>query len=237
MRVLVTGAASGIGLATCERLAADGAEVAGLDIATGVSPTVVADVTDRAAVRSAVAEAAELLGGIDGLVNAAGIGGWTGDVVETDPGQWNRVLDVDLTGPFHVCAEAIPHLRIAGGGVIVNVSSQFGLIGCAGSPAYVAAKAGLVGLTKALALDHADDGIRVNCVCPGPVDTPMYRASLDDDEEGLGDRQRARTEGRIPLGRIGRPEEIAATIAFLLGEDASYLTGAVVAADGRWTAG
>jgi NAD(P)-dependent dehydrogenase (short-subunit alcohol dehydrogenase family) len=237
MRILVTGAASGIGLATCERLVADGDSVAGLDVTSGGAATVVADVIDRVAVRDAVAEAAETLGGLDGIVNAAGIGGWTGDVVRTDPAEWERVLAVDLTGPFHVCAETIPHLRSAGGGAIVNVSSQFGLIGCAGSPAYVAAKAGLVGLTKALALDHADDGIRVNCVCPGPVDTPMYRASRDEDATGLGDRERARSEGRVPLGRIGRPEEIAATIAFLLRDDASYLTGAVVAVDGGWTAG
>jgi NAD(P)-dependent dehydrogenase (short-subunit alcohol dehydrogenase family) len=249
-RVLVTGAASGIGLATCERLVAEGTAVAGLDRnADGLAAafaalegsgrtvcTVVADVAERAAVDAAVAEAASRLGGLSGVVNVAGIGGWTGDVVQTDPADWDAVLAVDLTGVFHVCAATIPFLRESGGGSVVNVSSQYGLIGCIDSPAYCAAKAGLVGLTRAMALDHAEEGIRVNCLCPGPVETPLYAAS-EVQAGGLGERERERTRSRLPLGRIGTPAEIAGTIAFLLGTDAAYVTGAVLSVDGGWTAG
>ena len=245
-RALVTGAGSGIGRATAQRLAADGARVACLDIdAEGVTATVdqiggralgiVADITDAEAVEAALAAAAAELDGLDWVANVAGVGDFTGDVTETPPQEWSRVLAVNLTGTYHVSRAAIPHLRAAGGGAIANVASQFGLVGCLGSPAYCASKAGVVGLTRAMALDHAGEGIRVNCVCPGPVDTPMLWSGADTPQ--LSERERLRTAERNLAGRSGRPEEIAATIAFLLSAEAGFMTGSIVTVDGGWTAG
>ena len=244
-RALVTGAASGIGRATAMLLAGRGAAVACLDVnADGLAETAAAigeralpipcDVTDLAAVEAAVSQAAADLGGLDAVANVAGVGDFTGDVAEIAPEEWARVLAINLTGPFHVSRAAIPHLRAAGG-AIVNVSSQFGLVGCLASPAYCASKAGLIGLTRAMAIDHTEEGIRVNCVCPGPVDTPML--AWTDATPELTARERGRTQGRNLSGRSGRPEEIAATIAFLLSDDVGFMSGSVVAVDGAWTAG
>jgi len=245
-RALVTGAASGIGRATAALLGERGAAVACLDVnAGGLAETAAAigeralplqcDVTDLRAVEAAVAQAAAELGGLDAVANVAGVGDFTGDVAELAPEEWARVLAINLTGPFHVSRAAIPHLRAAGGGAIVHVSSQFGLVGCLASPAYCASKAGLIGLTRAMAVDHTDEGIRVNCVCPGPVDTPML--AWTDATPELTARERDRTQGRNLTGRSGRPEEIAATIAFLLSNEVGFMSGSIVAVDGAWTAG
>jgi meso-butanediol dehydrogenase/(S,S)-butanediol dehydrogenase/diacetyl reductase len=246
-RVLVSGGASGIGRATSELVGACGDAVGLLDwdgdrLADAIEALHVrgiaaagatADVADYSAVERAVFEVAEALGGVDGPVNAAGIGGYTGDVVETGVDEWQRILAIDLSGVFNVCRAVVPAMRRAGGGSIVNVSSQFGLVGCLSSPAYCAAKAGVVGLTRAIAVDHAHETIRVNCVCPGPVDTPML-SSGEPSEYSAAEEERSRK--RMPLDRLARPEEIAALIAFLLSDEAGFLTGAVIAADGGWTA-
>ena len=253
--VLVTGAASGIGLAVAARCLAEGAAVAALDrdgpalsravaglAAAGLAAAgqdrvtgVQADVADPEQVRAAVATAGERLGRLTAVVNVAGIGGYTGDIGQTSLADWARTLAVNLSGTFHVCRAALPLLRAGGGGRIVTVSSQYGLVGGAGSPAYSAAKAGVIGLTRAMAVDHATEGILVNCVCPGPIDTPMLRASSGHAE--LASRETARTAGRVLLGGPGRPEDVAGMIAFLLGPDAGFLTGAVLTCDGGWTAG
>ena len=247
--VLVTGAASGIGLAVAARCLAEGAAVAALDrdgaalsravagLAVGRDrvTAVQADVADPEQVRAAVATAGERLGRLTAVVNVAGIGGYTGDIGQTSLADWARTLAVNLSGTFHVCRAALPLLRVSGGARIVTVSSQYGLVGGAGSPAYSAAKAGVIGLTRAMAVDHAAEGILVNCVCPGPIDTPMLRASAGD--VGLASREAARTAGRVLLGGPGRPEDVAGMIAFLLGPDAGFLTGAVLTCDGGWTAG
>ena len=249
-RLLVTGAASGIGLAVVARCLSEGAAVAALDRdgqaldravaglpASGRERAVAvqADVADQEQVKAAVAAAGERLGGLTAAVNVAGIGGYTGDIGQTGLAEWSRTLAVNLSGTFHVCRAALPPLRASGGGRIVTVSSQYGLVGGAGSPAYCAAKAGVIGLTRAMAVDHAAEGILVNCVCPGPIDTPMLRASSGHTE--LATREAARTAGRVLLGGPGRSEDVAGMIAFLLGPDARFLTGAVLTCDGGWTAG
>jgi meso-butanediol dehydrogenase / (S,S)-butanediol dehydrogenase / diacetyl reductase len=247
-RIVVTGAASGIGAATCTLLAASGCQVAGIDRqaealahvmrdlgqAGHVTVQAIADVSDVASVELAIAAAAGELGGLDAAVNVAGIGSFSGDIVATSVEDWRAVIDVDLSGVFYVSRAAIPFLRKAGGGVIVNISSQYGLVGCADSPAYCAAKAGVIGLTRAMAIDHAGEGIRVNCVCPGPISTPMLAAN--ERRAQAAKRERERSRGRVLLGRPGRPEDVAGLIAFLLSAEASNMTGSIVTTDGGWTA-
>jgi NAD(P)-dependent dehydrogenase (short-subunit alcohol dehydrogenase family) len=248
-RVLVTGAASGIGLAVTARCLSEGAAVAALDRdgpalgravaglpASGRERAVAvqADVADPEQVQAAVTAAGEGLGGLTAVVSVAGIGGYTGDIRQTSLAEWAGTLAVNLSGTFHICREVLPLLRASGGGRIVTVSSQYGLVGGAGSPAYCAAKAGVIGLTRAMAVDHAAEGILVNCVCPGPIDTPMLRASTGHTE--LATREAARTAGRVLLGGPGHPEDVAGMVAFLLGPDAGFLTGSVLTCDGGWTA-
>ena len=248
-RVLVTGAGRGIALATCRRLASEGCAVAGVDIdgavldsemreLAGTGAGVVfatANVGDWDEVAATVADLAGQLGGLDGVVNVAGGGSFTGDVAQTAHADWNAVLATNLTGVFNVSRAAIPLLRESGGGSIVNVSSQYGIVGCMGSPAYCAAKAGVIGLTHAMALDHAAENIRVNAVAPGPIATRLLAAGTADT--GLGQPEHDRTRGRLPMGRPGEAEEVAASIAYLLSSDASYVTGTVLSIDGGWTAG
>jgi dihydroanticapsin dehydrogenase len=188
------------------------------------------DVTDEAAVVGAFAAASAKLGRLDGLVAAAGIGSEGGDCVETPLELWQQLLAVNLTGVFLSVRAAVPELRRTGRGSIVLIASQLGLVGTTKSPAYCASKGGVIALARALALDHAHEDIRVNVVCPGPVETPMFAASSGPANLNT------LLDSSIPLGRLGQPHEIAATIAFLLSDESSFLTGSVVAADGGWTA-
>jgi len=238
-RVLVTGGASGIGRATAVMLRDAGASVAVLDrsadrvaaVATACGGhAIAADVSDEASVRKAVDEAAAKLGGLDGVVNAAGIFD-PAMMMDTDLALWNRTLGVNMTGVFLVCQAAVPHLRKAGKGSIVNIASGVGLQPTgAGGAAYAASKAGVIGLTRSIAAELAPD-IRVNAVCPGAVETPMTAEFLRD-AAGVVDPAIA---NRYAMKRPAQPEEIAAGILFLLGHEASFVTGVALAVDGGRT--
>jgi NAD(P)-dependent dehydrogenase (short-subunit alcohol dehydrogenase family) len=188
-----------------------------------------ADLSNADAVERAAAE----LGGLDILFNNAGIVR-DGDVLETSLEDWERTLAVNLTGPFLMSRAAIPHLRRRGGGVIINNASTLGLVGLQRAAAYCAAKGGLVLLTRAMALDHAGEGIRVNAICPGIIDTAMPRRR----DLGDADRQQLdRVYGPLAAaGRVGTPEEVAALVVFLASDEAAFITGAALPIDGGLTA-
>jgi NAD(P)-dependent dehydrogenase (short-subunit alcohol dehydrogenase family) len=148
--------------------------------------------------------------------------------------EWDRLLAVNLKGVFLCSRAAIPVMRRQGGGVVVNVASELALVGGTEIAAYCASKGGVLQLTKAMAIDHAVDNIRVNCVCPGPIDTPLLDSIMRTERDQLTARRAI--EEKTLMKRLGRPEEIAAAIAFLAGEESSYMTGAALVVDGGWTA-
>ena len=233
-RALVTGAGSGIGAAVARRLAAGGASVVLADVRRdgiaalaaelgGDAEPLLLDVRDEDAVAPAVA-------GLDVLANVAGIGS-TQSAPDTPLEVWEDVFAVNARGTFLTCKHAIPDMAARGGGAIVNVASVAALVGLRNRAAYCASKGAVVALTRALAVDHVGEGIRVNAVCPGTVDSPWVRRLVEEAGESL-DALRARQ----PLGRLGTPEEIAEAIVYLASDRAGFVTGSVLTIDGGLTA-
>ena len=231
---IVTGGASGIGAATVARLVAEGAEVLVADLHEPAElPAGAAfrktDATLPEDAAALVADAGQRWGRLDILVNNAGAG-WLGDSETTALEDWDRLFAINVRAVFLACKAAIPLMRASGGGAIVNTASISGLAGDYAMAAYNASKGAIVNYTRSLAVDCAAHGIRANALCPGLIDTPMSSGGLGDPLD------RAHWFERIPLGRAGRPEEMAAVIAFLASDDASYVTGAMMVADGGVTA-
>jgi NAD(P)-dependent dehydrogenase (short-subunit alcohol dehydrogenase family) len=228
LAVLVTGAASGIGAATAALFAAEGAHVVGVDLAGDGDDVLAGDVTDPASVREFVAEAAARHGGLDVVANVAGIVRFS-HVEETTFDDWQRHLAVNLTGPFLVSQAAIPHL-VERRGNIVNVASIAGVKGQAYTAAYCASKGGVVLLTKSMALELAPRKVRVNCVCPSGVDTPLIGGVAATIPPDADPKLLARLDG--PLPRLCRPAEVAEAIAYLASSAAAMVTGTALMIDG-----
>jgi NAD(P)-dependent dehydrogenase (short-subunit alcohol dehydrogenase family) len=230
LRALVTGGASGIGLAAAQRLAKDGASVAVLDRADDGPYTYVrADVTDDAAVRVAVEHAVAELGGLDVLVNNAGVGA-QGGVEANDDDEWHRVFDVNVVGLVRVTRAALPALRNSERAAIVNTCSVAATVGLPNRALYSATKGAVLSLTMAMAADLLPEGIRVNAVNPGTADTPWVNRLLDAADDPAAER--AALEARQPHGRLVSADEVAAAIAYFVGSDAGSTTGTWLAVDG-----
>jgi NAD(P)-dependent dehydrogenase (short-subunit alcohol dehydrogenase family) len=231
IRALVTGGASGIGLATARLLTARGASVVcfDLDKVPGPLSGVIGDVTDAAAVRDGVAQAADRLGGLDVLVNNAGIGA-QGTVEDNDDDEWRRVFDVNVFGMVRMARAALPYLRRSRHAAIVNTCSIAATAGLPSRALYSATKGAVLSLTLAMAADHVREGIRVNCVNPGTADTPWIDRLL----AAAGDpaAERAALEARQPTGRLVSADEVAAAIAYLASPLAGATTGTALAVDG-----
>ncbi len=240
---VVTGAGGGIGAAIAVGFALAGARVACLDLAApeqvvagiaaggGAAMAVAADVTDEASTLAAAAAVMARWGGVQVLVNGASNDDPAGTVLELDPGEWARVFAVHVTGAYLMSRAVLPLMIAGGAGSIIHIASQMGRVGAPGRPAYCAAKGALIQLAKVMALDHAAQGIRVNALSPGAVETRrmlLRHGTMEAAREAVGPKH--------PIGRLGRPEEIAAAALFLASDASSFMTGADLLVDGGYAA-
>lgn len=234
---LVTGFGSGLGRAIAVMFAKEGAAVAGTSktAAKGVETVAMieraggralfraGDICATAHLQSLIDETVKKFGGLDILVNSAGVR-TNGSITEIDEAAWDRTLDTNLRAVFVASRLAIPEMKKRGGGVILHIAARSGMLGQAGRAAYCASKGGMVTLTEAMAMDHAKDKIRVNCICPGPTRTPMVDTSTPEKV--------ARYQTRVPMGRIGEPEDVAYAALYLASDEASMVTAAILPVDG-----
>lgn len=241
---LITGGGTGIGGAIARLFAQEGAAVvitgrrkemldrvvSEIERGKGHARAVAGTVTDETHARSAVAQAVRTFGKLNILVNNAGIGAFGKALHETDDATWDELLAINLTGVFRMTRAAVPEMLKAGGGAIVNISSIAGLVGIPLNAAYSATKGGLDALTRCLAIDYANQGIRCNAVCPGLVDTPMAAPLLNDPT------RKAQVLTAYPLGRPGTPDEVANLVLYLASEESAWVTGTIVPIDGGMTA-
>jgi NAD(P)-dependent dehydrogenase (short-subunit alcohol dehydrogenase family) len=247
--VLITGAASGIGRATALEAHAEGARLLLCDVRDADGEALAAelgndganatyascDVTDEASVEEVVRRAVEELGGLDAAFNCAGILGPLGNVADTEFADWRRILEVDLNGVFLCTKHELRAMAERGSGSILNMASAAGLIGWPAAGGYVAAKHGVVGLTKSAALEYAEQGVRVNAICPSYVRTPMVEKDLFEDALGNDPDHIEAARANHPIGRFAQPEEIAAACVWLLSDKASFVTGTAMSVDGGYT--
>ena len=234
---LVTGFGSGLGQAIAIMFAKEGAAVAGISKteAKGLETTAIiekaggkalfraGDVCDSAQLAALIGDTVKRFGGLDILVNSAGVR-TNGSITEITEDDWDRTLDTNLRAVFVASRLAIPEMQKRGGGVILHIAARSGMLGQAGRAAYCASKGGMVTLTEAMAMDHAKDRIRVNCICPGPTRTPMVDTSTPE--------KLARYKTRVPIGRIGEPDDIAYAAVYLASDEASMVTAAILPVDG-----
>jgi len=245
-RALVTGGASGIGWAIAQRFAAEGAGVAISDLNQGAARKAAessggkisftcGDVSNLADAERMVREAVAQLGGLNILVNNAGIE-TVGSVTTADDAEWMRQINVNLHGVYRMSRFAVPEIIQAGGGAVINMGSIGGLAAVKEYSAYGASKAAVIQLTRSMAADYAQQGVRVNCLCPGPIDTSMLQRACErlggSDPGAIRDLY----AGATMLKRVGRPEEIAAAALFLASDEAGYITGVILPVDGGFTA-
>lgn len=232
---IVTGAARGIGAAIAEGFAAEGVRVASFDLnppppqSDGISVRV--DVSNETVVNDEVANAFETYGQLDILVNCAAADGIHGSVTEMSLEEWNHAIAVNLTGAFLMSRAAIPLMASYGGGSIINVASQLGSVAVPANPAYCASKGGLIQLTRAMALDHAKEAIRVNALSPGAVMTERLIGVYGSEQ-----RVRHALTGKYPIGRIGMPQDLVGAAVFLGSEASRFMTGADLVVDGGYSA-
>ena len=241
---LITGGGSGIGRATCELFAREGAKVVVADKLLSAARVVAAligeaaiaievDVAQSASVRSMIDATIRDLGRLDVLINNAGYG-IPGSVIETSEDDWDKLMAVNVNGVFFGCKYAIPVMKQQGGGVIVNTASIVANVGIRNRAAYCASKGAVAALTRAMALDHVNDNIRVNCVAPGTIDTPYFEDIIRKSERPQ--ELRRELEARQAMNRLGRPEEIANAFLFLASDESSFSTGSMLIVDGGMTA-
>jgi NAD(P)-dependent dehydrogenase (short-subunit alcohol dehydrogenase family) len=244
---VITGAGSGIGQAMVRLFAGEGARILAADVnenaaqetarmvteAGGTCRAFAVDVSRPDQVRAMIDQAIAAFGRIDILCNNAGIGSTT-DVVECEPDEWDRVMTVNVKSVYLGCKYAIPHMLAQGGGVIVNTASVAGMVGLPKRASYSASKGAVIALTRQVAVEYVEQGIRVNCLCPGTVDSPWVGRLLQQADDPVAARQAL--VARQPLGRLGTPEEIAAAALYLVSDDAAFITGTGLVIDGGLTA-